>query len=338
MNRRLKQLRLMAIVTVAAVLFLIWVGSTVRATGAGMGCPDWPTCFGQLVPPMSEADLPADYRQQYARYGYDEMRFDPVRTWTEFLNRLTGTLIGFLSLMTLVLAVMARRIDRWLPAFAGGAFVLVGFNGWLGAVVVETNLHGAVVTTHMMLSFGVILLLLGVVIRTLPSSWRIEPGERRGWFPLLPIALLLTLIQTGLGAQVREQVDQVAATAADFHDRTGWIEQLGAILNVHMLVAALVVVVNLWLAWRLLRGGRLARRAGTALVGLLVVQVALGGALVAFDLPIALQPLHLLGAASLFALQAFLLMTRPAPSAGSPRPREAGLRQGAMTDGSTSPP
>ncbi len=312
MNRRLKQFRLMAIVTVLAVLFLIWVGSTVRATGAGMGCPDWPTCFGQVIPPMSEADLPADYRQQYAQYGYDQMRFDPVRTWTEYLNRLTGTLIGFLSLMTLLLAVMVRQTDRWLPALAGGAFVLVSFNGWLGAVVVETNLHAAVVTTHMMLSFGVILLLLGAVIRTLPSSWRIDPGERHQWFPALPVALLLTLIQTGLGAQVREQVDQVAATAADFHDRSGWVEQIGAILSVHMVVAALVVLVNLWLAWRLSRGGWLARRMAMLLVALLAVQVALGGALVGFDLPIVLQPLHLVGAATLFGLQAFLLMLRPA--------------------------
>ncbi|MCL7743563.1 COX15/CtaA family protein [Guyparkeria hydrothermalis] len=331
MNPRLKQLRLMAIVTVVAVLFLIWVGSTVRATDAGMGCPDWPTCFGQVIPPMSEADLPADYRQQYARYGYDEMRFDPVRTWTEYLNRLTGTMIGFLSLMTLLLAVMVRRTDRWLPALAGGAFVLVGFNGWLGAVVVETNLHAAVVTTHMMLSFGVILLLLGVVIRTLPSSWRIDPSERRQWFPVLPVALLLTLIQTGLGAQVREQVDQVAATAADFHVRTGWVEQIGAILSVHMVVATLVVLANLWLAWRLSRGGQLARRMAMLLVALLAVQVTLGGALVGFDLPIAVQPLHLLGAATLFGLQAFLLMLRPAlvaRSTSTGRYREEGAMSG----------
>ncbi|MBN2873093.1 MAG: COX15/CtaA family protein [Halothiobacillaceae bacterium] len=328
MNRRLKQLRLMAIVTVAAVLFLIWVGGAVRATGAGMGCPDWPTCFGQVVPPLSEADLPADYQQTYARYGYDEMRFDPVRTWTEYLNRLTGTLIGFLSLMTLVLAILVRQRDRWLPAMAGGAFVLVGFNGWLGAVVIETNLHGAVVTTHMMLSFGVILLLLGVVTRTLPARWRVQAADKRDWMPLLPVALLLSLLQTGLGAQVRERVDQVAAGAADFHDRTGWIERLGAVLDVHMLVAALVVTVNLWLALRLFRSAGPARRASVILLAVLASQVALGGALVGFDLPVALQPLHLLGAALLFSLQAALLISpaahaAPAP-AGNRRRHEAG--------------
>lgn len=327
MNRRLKQLRLMAGVTVLAVLFLIWVGATVRATGAGMGCPDWPTCFGQLVPPLSEADLPTDYRQTYARYGYDEMRFDPVRTWTEYLNRLTGTLIGFLALMTLVLAVLVRQRDRWLPVLAGGAFVLVGFNGWLGAVVVETNLHAAVVTTHMMLSFGVILLLLGVVTRTLPTRWRVSAAQKRHWMPLLPIALLSSLLQTGMGAQVRERVDQVAASAADFQDRTGWIERIGAVLDVHMLMAVLVVAVNLWLALRLFRSGGLARRASMILLSVIATQVALGGALVGFDLPIALQPLHLLGAALLFSLQAALLMSpaaRPTPVPAEPDERRVG--------------
>ena len=314
-NRRLGQLRVLAIVTVIAVLFLIWVGSTVRATGAGMGCPDWPTCFGQIIPPLSEAELPADYQERYARYGYDEMRFDPVRTWTEYINRLTGTLIGFLSLMTLVLAVLARRVDRWLPVFAGGAFLLVGFNGWLGAMVIETNLHGAVVTTHMMLSFGVILLLLGVVTRTLSANWRVKPADRSAWFPLLPAATLLTVLQTGLGAQVRERVDQVAASATDFHDRATWIDQIGPILSVHVGTAFVVVLANLWLAARLLKTGRVGRRAGALLLAVVSLQVLLGISLVVFDLPVAIQPLHLLGAAVLFTLQAFLLMVRTGPGA-----------------------
>ncbi|HSH83994.1 MAG TPA: COX15/CtaA family protein [Guyparkeria sp.] len=308
MSRRFGQLRLLAIATLLAVLFLIWVGGMVRATGAGMGCPDWPTCFGQIIPPLSEAELPPDYQERYARYGYDEMTFDPVRTWTEYLNRLTGALIGFLSLMTLVLAVLARRADRWLPVLAGGAFVLVGFNGWLGAMVIETNLHGAVVTTHMMLSFGVILLLIGVVARVMSATWTVDPLVKKAWFPALPVAMVLTVLQTGLGAQVRERVDAVASSAADFHQREGWIDQIGAILSVHITVAMLVVLVNLWLAFRLFSAGGKARRVSMVLVAVLVVQVMLGSSLVVFDLPIVLQPFHLLGAAVLFSLQAFLLM------------------------------
>lgn len=328
MSRRFGQLRLLAIATLLAVLFLIWVGGMVRATGAGMGCPDWPTCFGQIIPPLSEAELPPDYQERYARYGYDEMTFDPVRTWTEYLNRLTGALIGFLSLMTLVLAVLARRADRWLPVLAGGAFVLVGFNGWLGAMVIETNLHGAVVTTHMMLSFGVILLLIGVVARVMSATWTVDPLVKKAWFPALPVAMVLTVLQTGLGAQVRERVDAVASSAADFHQREGWVDQIGAILSVHTTVAMLVVLVNLWLAFRLFSAGGKARRVSMVLVAVLVVQVMLGSSLVVLDLPIVLQPFHLLGATVLFSLQAFLLMVHtdnqssPVLAQGSARTRQ----------------
>lgn len=306
--KRLKQLRIMAIVTVLAVLFLIWVGSTVRATGAGMGCPDWPTCFGRIVPPLSEADLPADYRQTYARLGYDKMRFDPVKTWTEYLNRLTGSLIGLLSILTLVLAFLARRHDARLPWLAGGAFFLVGLNGWLGAVVIETNLHAAVVTTHMMLSFGVVLLLVALVARTLPTSCGIAADIKARWFPALPLATLVTLVQTGLGAQVRERVDQIGTSVGGLPVGTHWLENIGPVLNIHIAGAVAIVLVNLWLIARLAGAGALVKRALVALALIVVIQILLGLILITQNLPTLAQPLHLLGVAMLFTVQAFLLL------------------------------
>lgn len=308
--KRLKQLRIMAIVTVLAVLFLIWVGSTVRATGAGMGCPDWPTCFGRVVPPFSEADLPPNYQQTYARLGYDKMKFDPIKTWTEYFNRLTGTLIGLLSILTLVLSFLVRRHDARLPWLAGGAFFLVGLNGWLGAVVIETNLHAAVVTTHMMLSFGVILLLVAVVSRTLPESCGIAANIKGRWFPALPLATLATLVQTGLGAQVRERVDQIGTTSGGLHVGGHWLDSIGPILNIHIAGAVVVVLVNLWLITRLVGGGPLVKRALVVLALTVLIQVLLGIILITQDLPTIVQPLHLLGAAMLFTVQAFLLLMR----------------------------
>lgn len=308
--RRLKQLRIMAIVTVLAVLFLIWVGSTVRATGAGMGCPDWPTCFGRVIPPFSEADLPPNYQQTYARLGYDKMKFDPIKTWTEYFNRLTGTLIGLLSILTLVLSFLVRRHDARLPWLAGGAFFLVGLNGWLGAVVIETNLHAAVVTTHMMLSFGVILLLVAVVSRTLPESCGIAANIKGRWFPALPLATLATLVQTGLGAQVRERVDQIGTTSGGLHVGGHWLDSIGPILNIHIAGAVIVVLVNLWLITRLVGGGPLVKRALVVLALTVLIQVLLGIILITQDLPTIVQPLHLLGAAMLFTVQAFLLLMR----------------------------
>ena len=88
-------------ITIFAVYFLILVGGIVRASGAGMGCPDWPTCFGQLIPPTTEAQLPANYHEIYAERGYSDTKFNPIKTWTEYLNRLAGVTIGFLIFLTL---------------------------------------------------------------------------------------------------------------------------------------------------------------------------------------------------------------------------------------------
>ena len=100
-EKRVGHFVLAAWITIVAVYILIVVGSSVRATGAGMGCPDWPTCFGQMIPPTSEAQLPPNYQEIYRDRGYAEVRFNPVKTWTEFFNRLTGVTIGFLAMWTL---------------------------------------------------------------------------------------------------------------------------------------------------------------------------------------------------------------------------------------------
>ncbi|MEQ8407904.1 MAG: COX15/CtaA family protein, partial [Gammaproteobacteria bacterium] len=92
----LRRFRRMALITLSAVYLLILVGASVRASGAGMGCPDWPTCFGQWIPPTSEAQLPDNYQEIYAELGYGDTRFNVVKTWTEFANRLVGVTIGLL--------------------------------------------------------------------------------------------------------------------------------------------------------------------------------------------------------------------------------------------------
>src|SRR5688572_26064768 len=104
-----RRFRVLASVTVAAVYLLILVGGIVRATGSGMGCPDWPKCFGRWVPPTDESQLPADYQEIYAHRGYGEARFNVAQTWTEYLNRLLGVVIGFLIFATLLASLRFWR-------------------------------------------------------------------------------------------------------------------------------------------------------------------------------------------------------------------------------------
>ncbi len=101
--------RRLGTLTIFAVYFVILVGGIVRASGSGMGCPDWPTCFGQWVPPTDESQLPANYHQIYAQRGYENTQFNPVKTWIEYTNRLVGVTIGFLILLTAWISIIIKR-------------------------------------------------------------------------------------------------------------------------------------------------------------------------------------------------------------------------------------
>jgi heme A synthase len=76
------------------------VGGLVRASGAGLGCPDWPRCFGSWIPPLSAADLPA---------RFDPALFKPTLMWTEYLNRLLGMTVGLMILATTISAWRHHR-------------------------------------------------------------------------------------------------------------------------------------------------------------------------------------------------------------------------------------
>ena len=75
---------------------LILVGSLVRVSGAGLGCPDWPRCFGSWIPPASAAELPPQF---------DASQFNPSLMWTEYVNRLLGVTVGF--------SILAATVSAW---------------------------------------------------------------------------------------------------------------------------------------------------------------------------------------------------------------------------------
>ncbi|MBE0437342.1 MAG: COX15/CtaA family protein, partial [Methylomicrobium sp.] len=127
-------------ITIFAVYFLILVGGIVRASGAGMGCPDWPTCFGKLIPPTDVSQLPPDYKTIYAERGYQNTDFNPVKTWTEYLNRLTGASIGILILLTAWSSRIYLKSDKTVFYLCLAVVFIVGFQAWLGSVVVASNL------------------------------------------------------------------------------------------------------------------------------------------------------------------------------------------------------
>lgn len=323
--------------TLLAVYVLILVGGIVRSTGSGMGCPDWPTCFGQWVPPTSVEELPADYKEKYAEYRHqknirfakyldafgfsgtatailedesikEEADFNPVKTWIEYLNRVVGVVIGFLIFAVFVFSVRFRKTHRSLTILAFTTFVLVGFQGWIGSFVVSTNLTPWTVTVHMFLAMVIVALLIYLFEKVGKSKGDIHQSAEPPSLVtkiLLVLCMITLLIQILFGTQVREAIDRVAT---EIQDRRGWIAALGSVFIVHRTFSWVVLILNALLVTKLWKTGGVNRF--TLSVILLILGTVLTGAGMAwFSIPPFLQPVHLLLATVTFGVQ-FLLVLR----------------------------
>lgn len=358
-----------SVLTVISIYLLILVGGVVRATGSGMGCPDWPRCFGQWIPPTDISELPADYKQVYtaqrvaknqklartlAGLGfkqvageifahptqYIETDFNATKTWIEYVNRLLGALIGIFVFVTAVVALPYWRRDRPIFWLAVGGWLLTGVQGWLGSLVVSTNLLPIMVTIHMGLALLIVAMLLYAADRaqTQPrsnESTRIAtldigyaaPTSANGMRRLLWLVLVITFVQIVLGTQVREQIDQVASTAGYLH-RDDWVSQLGSVFKVHRSMSVLVALLNgyvVYLLWP--TAGTGLRRLLGATLGLLGLEIVAGIVLAYLALPAIVQPVHLTLATLLFGAQ-FLTLVRwqhakTAPQQAQPQPAHA---------------
>ncbi|TGE22336.1 heme A synthase [Hymenobacter aquaticus] len=328
-----RRFRLIGIVTVVAVYVLILVGGIVRSTGSGMGCPDWPKCFGTWIPPTQASQLPANYKEIYTaqrvaknqklaktlqRLGfrqvaseifahptqYIETDFNVTKTWIEYVNRLVGALIGVFVFLTVVFALPYWRRDRPVFWLAFWSFLLTGVQGYLGSLVVSTNLLPVMVTIHMGLALVIVAMLIYAVIRsqretTNPETVPATPSLA----PWLWLITLLTFVQIVLGTQVREEVDMVAF-AANYLNRADWIDHLGSIFKLHRSFSALLLLLNAYVAFRLYRlpSGQLQRMA-LVNIGLIGLEILAGITLAYFALPALVQPIHLTLATVLFGTQ-----------------------------------
>jgi cytochrome c oxidase assembly protein subunit 15 len=346
-----RRFRFWSVLTVISIYLLILVGGVVRATGSGMGCPDWPRCFGQWVPPTSISELPANYKQVYtaqrvaknqklartlAGLGfkqvageifahptqYIETDFNATKTWIEYVNRLLGALIGIFVFVTAVVALPYWRRDRTIVWLAVGGWLLTGVQGWLGSLVVSTNLLPIMVTIHMGLALLIVAMLLYAVNRaqgkvdqndiadaTTHSFDAALPSSTAGVRGLLWLALVVTFIQIVLGTQVREQIDQVASVS-DYMHRDSWVSQLGNVFKVHRSMSILVTLLNAYLVYLLwpTAAVRLRRLLGATL-GLLGLEIIAGIVLAYLALPAIVQPVHLTLATLLFGAQFLTLVT-----------------------------
>ncbi|GAB4419344.1 MAG: COX15/CtaA family protein [Bacteroidia bacterium] len=269
-------------------------------TGSGMGCPDWPRCFGQWIPPTDLSQLPADYKTRFQVAGHEIADFDAFKTWVEYINRLIGVLIGFIILLTAAISLRLRRVLPRVVVWSVAALVLVIVQGLVGAVVVYTNLHVGMISVHMIIALLILAVLLQGILETFRDALpTIDYVPRQDLYAAWA-ALALLMFQIVLGTQVREAVDAVALTMGEAQ-RASWIAELGGVYDVHTRFYYLLMVWLVYLAVRLRRHGVLSYLSGGALA-VAVGEVALGLGMHYLGIPPWLQPLHLVLASVLFGI------------------------------------
>ncbi len=328
--------------TLVAVYILVLVGGVVRSTGSGMGCPDWPKCFGKWVPPTSVSQLPENYKEQYASYrdkknqkfarylsliGLQktsqkiladksitvEADFNASKTWVEYLNRVVGVLIG---LMIIALFIASFKIRSEYPQLFKGSLIvliLVIIQGWFGSIVVSTNLTSWTVTIHMFLALVIVAILVWLMVRSKEDpSFEFSANKNKAGLKIwLLVGIILILIQTFLGTQVRETLDRLAATLS----REEWIPNAGVDFIVHRTFSwmVLLVPVVLWLKLR-----KTTSEMSLTLVPFLLIlsSVITGTVMAYFAVPSFLQPIHLLLAVVTFGwlFQVYLQLNNGSPA------------------------
>ncbi len=333
--------RRLGLLTIFAVYFVILVGGIVRASGAGMGCPDWPTCFGQWIPPVEESQLPANYHEIYAARGYENTVFNPVKTWTEYTNRLVGVTIGVLVLLTAWSSRIYLKTDKSIFYLAVSVLLLICFQAWLGSAVVASNLKPLMITLHMLLALFIVALLIYAIARSQKNLLQaIDTSQITSRFSLvLKIAMLMTLLQVAMGTQVREAIDLIA-NQHGYIERQYWRDSFPMIFYIHRSFSAVILFTNFWLAWQIFQSAavsdklsnrldgsaaswvisemtacvRLAKsnvllKMALLLMSLIVTAILAGISLDRLGFPAIAQPVHLLMANLIFGAQFFILIS-----------------------------
>lgn len=282
--------------------FILWftfgvilAGGIVRTTQSGMGCPDWPTCFGLWIPPTDESQLPPDFEKYLSQQDIDHS-FNAFHTWVEYINRLLGALLGvfvfFHFIWTVSKFFRQRKNICWLALFL---LLGIGFQGWLGKEVVAANLAVVKVTIHMLMAL-VLLILPMLIIHQLKQEHRVPDLKLQS---LVIITLLSIVVQIIIGTTVREQIDEISKSL-EYGKRELWVNALNNLFDVHRFTAGIVAILCIVIFFRSQNHAE-TKGAGILVFITVLCTIIFGLILQYFNFPAYAQPLHLLLSCGLFA-------------------------------------
>ena len=322
-------------ISIGIVYLVIFAGAIVRMTGSGMGCPDWPKCFGYLIPPTDRSELNwiahhdykegnviiveeslavaatdftsserfnPDYWNPYTKHDYSE--FNALHTWVEFINRLLGALAGIAVFVLFIISLSHLKKNSKITALSFLVFLAMGFQAWLGKTVVDSNLLPHKISLHMFMALVIIALLLWV--RALAKPFGMPNYPSKSIQHLLYLAFGFTLIQFILGVQVRQfvdlQIDKWGYTQAQL-----WLSNPEWSFYIHRSLSIVVIIVNMILFLKV-RSEKLHSTYINWILVCIIGEIVLGILMYYIDFPFGTQSLHLLLATIIFGLQWYWIL------------------------------
>ncbi len=322
--RTLARYRKLVFLTWFLTLDLIMFGAFVRLTDSGLGCPDWPGCYGHLSPLGASTHI---------ERALEAMPYGPVsvgKAWIEMIHRYAGMILGMLIIGIVFMAWRHRRTLRNTPWLATAILVAVCVQGAFGAWTVTHRLMPLVVSTHLVLGMGLLALMTWLAARE--KDHAPVPAEASRWRPWMILGLCVLFAQLALGGWVSTNYAALACMdfptchgewmpSMDFHGGYSLVRGLGllpsgemisqealtAIHWTHRNFALLVFALLGTLGWRLRAVPGLAGPA-RLLLALLVLQLLTGLTTIFFQWPLAIAVLHNGGGAGLVLVAVTLVL------------------------------
>jgi cytochrome c oxidase assembly protein subunit 15 len=320
-------------ITLASLYLIFLAGSFVRMTGSGMGCPDWPKCFGYLIPPTSEEQItwqpnssfnkgmiivkdealyvaerkvntgvefnPSNW-EKYTKHDY--AKFNKFHTWTEYINRLVTVLSGFIFLFLLYGAFLNRKENKWILPISVAAFFLMLVEAVLGKIVVDTNLKPTMITIHMVVGLIIIALILRLlfIVTERNAVYKYHSLFNK----LLIVSVIFSLIQIAMGTQVRQFIDEQVKLYG-FENKQYSLMDPSWKFYFHRSFTIAIVLVNFGMFY-LNQIKKLGYKLVNWIMVMLFLETITGILMYYAEIPIGTQAVHLLSGALLFGIQFYL--------------------------------
>ena len=331
----MNSLYIKTIISIVIVYLVILAGGIVRMTGSGMGCPDWPKCFGFLIPPTERSQLEWNSNSEYNKnqiviideklfYANDKFKsknkfemsnwseytkhdyskFNVYHTWIEYINRLIGAIAGLSVLILFVNSLKFFKTKKIITGLSFLALIAIIFQAWLGKIVVDSNLMANTITIHMLMAIVLLFILFSILAISNPIKKRVRVSRNISILVLISIVLLLIQIITG--TEVRKFID-IKMELLNYTEKERWIENITSSFSFHRSFSWAIIIVNSLIYFY-------ARKSGLKLKiihivnSLIFFQISSGIIMYYFHFPFSSQPIHLLISTMIISIQFYFLL------------------------------